>query len=261
MGFPCLPKGRRHYIPQRCPFPTQMLAVWEVTHLNLLSESVAGLVGLPVGHATLMGGTHCHPWCGEPKEASLENLCLFSDPRQLNVRPLQAKSTLHPLLPNVSPVICFSTTIHPIRMFDSSLCCWLWLMPKHCSIGQRNLDHQSTWITTLWWWMLWNQCSMWRSMSPSTNETSFDPTHHNSHWKHRVKLCWGLGSHMMPPPYCSDLHPRRRPHWSNLLPCLLWMMWGILCLAFQTLSWRGCYSPFNQTWRGSPRGLVNWSDQ
>ena len=27
MGFPCLPKGRRQYIPQRCPYPTQTLAV------------------------------------------------------------------------------------------------------------------------------------------------------------------------------------------------------------------------------------------
>ena len=41
---------------------------------------MAQLVGLPVGHATLVGEAHHHPQCGEPKEASQENLCLFSDP-------------------------------------------------------------------------------------------------------------------------------------------------------------------------------------
>ena len=41
---------------------------------------MAGLEGLPVGHATLVGGTHCHPQCGEPKETSPENLHLFFNP-------------------------------------------------------------------------------------------------------------------------------------------------------------------------------------
>ena len=90
----------------------------------------------------------------------------------LDVRPSQAKGTLHLLPPGVSPGICFSLMICPIRMFDSSLCCWLWLMPKHCSIGQRNLDCQPNQTSALWWWVLWNWCKVWRSMSSSTNETS-----------------------------------------------------------------------------------------
>ena len=41
---------------------------------------MAGLAGLPVGHATLVVRTHHHPQCGEPKDTSPENLCLFFDP-------------------------------------------------------------------------------------------------------------------------------------------------------------------------------------
>ena len=41
---------------------------------------MAGLAGLPARHATLVGATHHHPQCGESKEASPENLCLFLNP-------------------------------------------------------------------------------------------------------------------------------------------------------------------------------------
>ena len=42
--------------------------------------SMAGLAGLPIRHTTLVGRTHCHSQCGEPKEASPKNPCLFLNP-------------------------------------------------------------------------------------------------------------------------------------------------------------------------------------
>ena len=43
--------------------------------------SMAGLAGLPNRHTTLVGRTHCHPQCGEPKEASPKNqTSLFLNP-------------------------------------------------------------------------------------------------------------------------------------------------------------------------------------
>ena len=45
------------------------------------------------------------------------------------------------------------------------------------------------------------------------------------------------GRLMAPLPHYLDLH-LRRPHQSNLSPCLLQMMLGIPCLALQTLCWR-----------------------
>ena len=50
------------------------LPVWP---FHLEHWSMAGLAGPPVGHATLVGGTHCHPWCEEPKEASPEICASF----------------------------------------------------------------------------------------------------------------------------------------------------------------------------------------
>ena len=57
--------------------------------------------------------------------------------------------------------------------------------------------------------------------------------------------------HMVPLPHCLDLHLRRRPHQSNLLPHLLQMMLGILCLALQTLHQREMPQSFkpNPKWR------------
>ena len=118
--------------------------------------SMAGLAGLPVRYTKLVGGTHHHPQCEEPKEACPENLHLFFWSWWSDVRPSQAMSTLCLLSPNVLAGICFSPTIHPIMTFDSSLCCWPWLMPEQCSIGWRNLDYQSTLIFVLWQWASWN---------------------------------------------------------------------------------------------------------
>ena len=67
---------------------------------------MAELADLPVGHATLVGGTHCHPQCGEPKETTQKIHTSFLS-WQLDVRPSQAKSTSCPFPPNVSPGICF----------------------------------------------------------------------------------------------------------------------------------------------------------
>ena len=55
-GFPHLPKGRRHYIAWSCQYPTQTLAVGGLPAWAFYREhwSMAGLAGLPVGHAALV---------------------------------------------------------------------------------------------------------------------------------------------------------------------------------------------------------------
>ena len=70
MGFPHLPKGRRQYIPWICPYPTQMVVGGGLPTWTFYQEhwSMAGLAGLPVEHATLMFGTHCHPNVENPKK-------------------------------------------------------------------------------------------------------------------------------------------------------------------------------------------------
>ena len=53
------------------------LSAWAI---NQELWSMPGLVGLPVRHPTLVGGSHHHPQCGEPKEASPKIHDSFSIP-------------------------------------------------------------------------------------------------------------------------------------------------------------------------------------
>ena len=57
--------------------------------------------------------------------------------------------------------------------------------------------------------------------------------------------------YMTPLLHWSNIHLRRRPCQSSLLPCLLWMMFGILCLALQNLCQRGTPQSFqpNPKWK------------
>ena len=73
--------------------------------------------------------------------------------------------------------------------------------------------------------------------------------------------------HITPLPHCSNIHLSRRPHQSNILPCLLQMMLGILSLALQTLCQRGMPQSFqlNLKWKSKrtcqlvkPLALLRW---
>ena len=65
-------------------------------------------------------------------------------------RSSQGKIILHPLPLSTSPRTCSSQMNYLIRMYDSSLFSSLSLMPKDCSIGQRNSICQRTQIPTPW---------------------------------------------------------------------------------------------------------------
>ena len=91
----------------------------------------------------------------------------------------------------------FSPMIHPIRRSNSSHCCWQWLMFECCSIGQRKLDHQPSWITALWQWALWSWCNRWRGIAPSISGTSSE-TWKELTWKLKARTQWSLKGTLSP---------------------------------------------------------------
>ena len=123
-----------------------------ITHQSLPSRMLKpGWIGGPTKWICLIGGQNSLPSQGWSTHGNL--LRKSTSPfqfQQLEARSPWVKGIQHPLPPGVSPGACFSWTNCPIRMCDSSLFSWLWLMSKDYSIGWRGLTHQLIQIFAPW---------------------------------------------------------------------------------------------------------------
>ena len=123
-GFPCLPKGRRQYIPWRCPYPTWTLVVGgyppepSIKNIEAWLDWWAHQLDTPHWWVELTAV----PDMEDPKKLARKFCTSFLIPTvRCEASPGQGYTV--PLLPNVLPGICFFLIIHPIRTFNGSLCC------------------------------------------------------------------------------------------------------------------------------------------
>ena len=173
--------------------------------------------GPPVRHATLVGRAHCHPWCGEPKEASPKNSHASFMILVVRCETLPGQDYTAPPAPKC---LTRGSFLPNDPSFQD-----VWWQPLLLSVayvqvtavfGRRKLDHQPSQIIALWWWALWSWCRMWRGMSPLISRTSsgilgrsyprrckpgqsgpprgpHHPTHHSWCQRHGINLYWSPG--------------------------------------------------------------------
>ena len=99
MVFPCLPRGKKQYVPQGGPWPTRMPKVGVITHLSLPSRMLKpDWIGRPARWIHHIGGWNSPPSLGWKTQRDL--LGKSAPPfqfQQLDARSSQVRGTLCPL--------------------------------------------------------------------------------------------------------------------------------------------------------------------
>ena len=238
---------------------------------------MAGLVGLPVRHATLVGGAHCHSRCGEPKEASLKIhaslfilvvRCEILPGQDYTVPPAPKCLTRGRFLPNDpsyqdvqwQPLLQTMAYAWVLQYWveKTRLPALLDYHPLAMSVVQL-MQHVRGHVTLDKWDIFWN-------LGRITLETVSQGTVIPPRGLHPSLLMLETWNQTLLKPggtwHCpliiqTSTQGGDPTSWTH---CLAYQGW---CWAYSTWPCRHstgerCHGPFNQTWHGNPKGLADW---